>query len=924
MKKLIYTVSFMFIVQILFAQNIQVEETLLENRRNPLGIDIVHPQFTWKLSSDKRNVKQSAYQIQVAGTKNSLENEEGLLWDSGKVNSPQSVHIPYSGETVTSFNKYFWRVKVWDQNGKSSNWSKIGYWQMGLLNKNDWDAKWISASYSENSGKRPSPIFRKEFDIEKDIQSATAIITSRGLYEAYINGERVGDEYFTPGWTNYDERIQYQMYDVSKMVKNGENAVGAILGSGWYRGALAWEDNNNLYGDNISLLMQINVIYTDGSTDLITTDSSWKSSKSHIQSSEIYDGEMADASKIEKGWKRPGFNDSEWYNVRVESFGYDNLIATLNEPVKKQETFEPKEIIKTPKNEIVLDFGQNLVGFVKVKVNGKKGDTIKLYHAEVLDKDGNFYTANLRGADQKNTYILNGEGEEIFFPHFTWQGFRYVKVEAANEYIKPENFTAVALYSDMDETGSFYTSNESLNQLQRNIKWGQKGNFLDVPTDCPQRDERLGWTGDAQVFSRTAGFNMHVNNFFEKWLKDLASEQLENGSIPHVIPNVLGDDATGSAGWADAGTIIPWDLYTMYGNKRVLEEQYKSMEGWVQYMENESENNLWNTGFHFGDWLFYRPEDDNDGRAALTDKYLIAQCFFAHSTQNLINTAEVLGKEEDVKKYSELLKKIKKAFAKEYLTPNGRLVSSSQTAYVLALNFNMLPENLRSQAAKRLADNIVNYGYHLTTGFLGTPYLNHVLTRFGHHDLAYTLLMQKTYPSWLYPVTVGATTIWERWDGRKPDGSFQTPSMNSFNHYAYGAIGDWMYKTLSGINSATDPEGVGYKKIIFKPHTNNNLVSEKVEAQYENEGLTMVNGELETYYGKIKSFWKKDEGKIKMQFEIPVNTTSKIHLPTKEISSIKEGNRSLSSLNDVIINKDETGNVIVETGSGIYNFTIEN
>jgi alpha-L-rhamnosidase len=405
----------------------------------------------------------------------------------------------------------------------------------------------------------------------------------------------------------------------------------------------------------------------------------------------------------------------------------------------------------------------------------------------VLDKAGNFYTDNLRSAKQQNTYILKGEGEETYEPHFTFQGFRYIKVDGFPGELKPENVSAVALYSDMPVTGTFTSSHPLLNQLQHNIQWGQKGNFLDVPTDCPQRDERLGWTGDAQVFARTAAFNMNVHPFFSKWLKDVAADQAPNGSVPFVVPTVMDQGAGGSAGWADAATIIPWTMYLAYGDKKVLEEQYPSMKAWVGYMEKNSTADLWNKGFHFGDWLFYRPSDDNDGRAAVTDKYLIAQAFFAHSTQLMINTAKVLGKPDDVALYTRLLDRIKAAFLKEYVTPNGRLVSSTQTAYVLALQFDMLPEALRKGAAEKLVQNIRSYGTHLTTGFLGTPYLCHVLSRYGYTDVAYDLLLQETYPSWLYPVKMGATTIWERWDGQKPDSTFQTPGMNSFNHYAYGA-----------------------------------------------------------------------------------------------------------------------------------------
>jgi alpha-L-rhamnosidase len=445
-----------------------------------------------------------------------------------------------------------------------------------------------------------------------------------------------------------------------------------------------------------------------------------------------------------------------------------------------------------------------------------------------------------------------------------------------------------------------------INQLQHNIQWGQKGNFLDVPTDCPQRDERLGWTGDAQVFSRTASFNMNVNNFFDKWMKDVAADQLPNGSVPFVIPNVLGNGAAGSAGWSDVATIVPWNMYLAYGDKKILQDQYPSMKAWVEYIHHQSQNDLWNTGFDFGDWLFYSPEDDNDGRAAVTDKYLIAQCFYAHSTQLLINAAKVLHKEEDVATYSALLQKIKNAYLKEYVTPNGRLVSGTQTAYVLALNFDMLPDSLRAQAAARLAENIKSYNNHLTTGFLGTPYLCEVLTRFGYDSVAYKLLLQDTYPSWLYPVKMGATTIWERWDGEKPDSTFETPGMNSFNHYAYGAIGDWMYRKMVGIDTYED--GVGYKHIRIKPHIGGDF--------------TFASASLDTYYGKVSNSWKVENDSSLMDVEIPANTTATVYIPAKDRNSIKESGKNLSQINGLKVTGKEDNYMVVEVGSGVYHFAV--
>ncbi|WP_200976619.1 alpha-L-rhamnosidase [Echinicola sp. 20G] len=901
-----------------FSQGIKIEKTLVENRLNPLGIDNPNPTFTWLISSTKRNVLQTHYEIQVSDLDRQFSNN--IIWESGKVESEKSVKVKYDGPELSSKSKYYFRVRVWTNQG-SSNWSAISFWQMGLLNESDWKAQWISPGYEESGNKRPSPYFRKVFNLPKKIKSATAFITSHGLYEAQVNGERVGDAYFTPGWTSYNKRLQYQTYDITSLLKKGENAIVTVLGSGWYRGHLAWNDNNNIYGSDIALLLQIEVEYEDGSHETIGTDNSWKSNKGAILSSSIYDGEKIDARKSFPGWTETQFDDTKWMPVKTVDFGYKNLIATYNEPIRKQEYLKPVKLITTPKGEKVLDFGQNLVGFVEVNIKGKKKLKITLEHAEVLDKAGNFYTTNLRAAKQENTYILNGDGEEHFEPHFTWQGFRYVKVKGLQEDIDLDDFTAVALYSDMSKTGSFSTNNERINQLQHNIQWGQKGNFLDVPTDCPQRDERLGWTGDAQVFFRTAAYNMHVDNFFTKWMKDLTADQLPNGAVPHVIPNVLGEGAAGSAGWADVSTIIPWEMYLLYGNKEVLQTQYPSMKAWVNYMSSKSQHSLWNTGSHFGDWLFYRPDDDTDGRSALTDKYLIAQCFYAYSTQLLINTAKVLEIKEDVQDYSELLKNIKAAFQKEYVTPNGRLVSSSQTAYVLTLQFDMLPEELREQAAQRLAENIQQYDYHLTTGFLGTPYLCHVLSRFGYHDLAYTLLMQPSYPSWLYPISQGATTIWERWDGQKPDGSFQNPGMNSFNHYAYGAIGDWMYRTLAGIKSSEIPGETGYKAILIKPHWNNKVLSEKV-ASSVNQALEEVDASLETYYGTIQSHWKKENDHVSLELNIPANTTAKVILPLTSMDQITETGKGVEEMDFLHKIHQEDGHIALEIGSGFYVFSI--
>ena len=903
MRKIVCLVISMQLLVINSFAQLTVQNLLVENSHNPVGLDVTIPRFSWQLVSDKRNITQTAYEIQVfTSEKNKIP-----VWSSGKIVSVQSVFVPYAGNILLSGKKYKWQVKVWDNTNNLAVKSDTASFQMALLNINDWKAKWIEPGYTEDSVMRPSPLFRKQFSTNKKIASATAYITAHGLYEAQINGQRISDAYFTPGWTSYNKRLQYQVYDVTNMISRGNNAIAISLGSGWYRGVIGFSNNHNAYGKDIAVLFQLEIMYSDGTTETVISDGSWKSSTGAIRYSEIYNGETIDARLEKKGWALAGYDDAGWSGVKMANHPMNTLIATSNELIKKKETFNPVKIFTTPKGEQVIDFGQNLVGWVTLKVKGNAGDKIVLSHAEVMDKSGNFYTTNLRAAKAQDTYILKGGGEEeIFEPHFTWHGFQFIKVEGYPGELKPENFTAVAMYSDMAPTGSFSSSNALVNQLQHNIQWGQKGNFLDVPTDCPQRDERLGWTGDAQVFSRTAAFNMNVNNFFAKWLRDVEADQLPNGSVPFVVPNVLGAGAAGSTGWADVANIIPWNVYLAYGDKRVLEQQYNSMKNWVGYMQHNSKNDLWNTGFHFGDWLFYRPDDDNDGRAAVTDKYLIAQCFYANSTQLVINTAKVLGKKEDMARYESLLQKIKEAFVKEYLTANGRLVSGTQTAYVLALNFDMLPETLRQQAADRLAENIKSYNNHLTTGFLGTPYLCHVLTRFGYTGIAYNLLLQEKYPSWLYPVKMGATTIWERWDGIKPDGSFQVPSMNSYNHYSYGAIGDWMYRVMVGLDTYED--GPGYKHIKIKPHMGG--------------GFTNASASLQTYYGKLSSSWKVDGNKIYMDVEIPANTMATVFVPANSAGAVTESGAVLNPLLVMTPATAEEGYVVLSLGSGVYHFVV--
>jgi alpha-L-rhamnosidase len=883
-----------------------------EYKENPLGVDARKPRVSWRIESEGRGVVQSAYEIRVARSERGLGAKGDLVWDSGKVASDESIHRPYDGPALRSGERCHWQVRVWDGSAKASPWSAPAWWEMGLLEPSDWKATWIEPGLPEDTTKSgPVPMLRREFKLRGAVARARAYVTSHGLYEMYLNGHRVGDQVLTPGWTSHNKRLQYQTYDVTGLLKTGDNAVGVQLGNGWYRGDLAWEGRRNVYGNRLALLAQIQVTYKDGREEVIGSDDQWKATTGPILMSEIYHGETYDARLEKPGWSAPGYDDRGWSAVQVVTHRKDDLVAPAGPPVRRIQELKPVKVLKTPAGDTVVDMGQNMVGWVRLKAQGPAGTTVTLRHAEVLDKQGNFYTENLRKAKATARYTLKGGGPETFEPHFTFFGFRYVAVDGYPGELPPDALTGVVVHSDMAPASAFETSKPLVNQLQRNILWGQKGNFVDVPTDCPQRDERLGWTGDAQVFSRTAAFNMDVAGFFTKWLRDLAADQFESGSVPHVIPNVLpafeGREPGGAAGWADSAVIIPWNMYLAYGDKRLLETQYDSMARWVAYERKRAGDDLvWTGDFHFGDWLAYAATGmaANDYPGATTGKDLIATAFFAHSTDLLQRAALVLGKGEEAARLGDQLAHIKSAFRREFVTDAGRVGEGTQTAYVLALQFDLLPEELRPVAAKRLADEI-RERKHLTTGFLGTPYLCHVLSRYGYLDEAYMLLNREEYPSWLYPVKQGATTIWERWDGQRPDGSFQTPEMNSFNHYAYGAIGEWMYRVMAGIG--IDEAAPGYKHVLIQPRPGG--------------GFTRVKASHETMYGKVSSAWAFEGGRFELAIEVPPNTRATVRLPGAKLADVTESGRPLAGANGVAGQRQDGDAVVVEVGSGRYVFS---
>ncbi len=890
------------------AQRIAVYDLTSEYKNDPVGIDVTHPRFGWKLRATTRGVAQSAYQIRVAQSERDVERGRNLVWDTKKVASDRSVHVAYDGEALVSGGRYFWQVRVWDQDDRRSAWSDPAIFEMGLLTAADWQVHWITADVEEDvSSPQPAHMLRGTFEVDGRVASARAYVTSLGLYEFYLNGERVGDEVLTPGWTSYDHQLQYQTYNVTDLISEGENAMGVMLGDGWYRGYIGFRGQRNFYGEKLGLLAQVVITYRDGSTEVVGTSPDWKATNDGpVLMSDIYNGETYDARKEIPGWSTPGLDDNSWSGVSALTHPKDILVAPAGPPVRKIEEITPVEILRTPEGDLVFDMGQNIVGWVRLEVEGPAGTTVTLRHAEVLDSDGNFYTANLRAAKQEVRYTLKGGGPEVYEPHFTFQGFRYVAVDGYPGVPTADDLTGMVIHSDMERTGRFTSSNELVNQLQHNIVWGQKGNFVDVPTDCPQRDERLGWTGDAQVFVRTAAFNYDVASFFTKWLADLFYDQYDSGSIPHVIPNVLATDgrsSAGATGWADAGVIIPWTMYEVYADERLLGRQYPSMKAWIGSMKEQAgDDYLWIGGRHFGDWLaFATTRSDYPG--ATTSKDLLATAYFSHSSELVAQAADVLGLPDEAQEYRMLSERIKEAFREEFVTENGRVGENTQTAYAVALALDILPEEMRGEAARRLAEDVRAFG-HLTTGFLGTPHLCHVLTEYGYDDVAYELLLRTDYPSWLYPVTQGATTIWERWDGRKPDGSFQNPGMNSFNHYAYGAIGDWMYRVMAGLD--LDPSQPGYKHIRIHP--------------LPGGGFTHAEAALETMYGPASSSWTIENGTITLSVTVPPNTSASVRLPNADLGEVREGDTMLSEAEGVSNASQTESAVLLAVGSGRYVF----
>jgi alpha-L-rhamnosidase len=876
-----------------------------EYMTNPVGIEAGKPRLFWQIEADSRSAEQTAYHILVASSSEKLAAGQGDVWDSGKVESSQSIQVEYAGSELLAEGKYFWKVRVWDKEQQPSEWSAASFWTMGLLSREAYKGKWIGRKRDAEHNMQPSPHLRKAFSLKGKVRSAFAYATALGLFELHVNGKRVGD-YFAPGFTDYNVRTQVQAYDITKLLAEGDNAFGVIVGDGWYAGTVGFL-GDKVYGERPFFMMQVNVEYEDGSKESVVTDHTWRVSKGPIVYSDFIMGEAYDARLEIDGWDEAGYDDAAWEQPDVRSGYNGNLVATNEPPITITKTIKPISMKKSPTGTYIYDMGQNMVGWTELKVTGERGTTVTVSHAEMLSPDGSLYLDNLRVAVQQEHYTLKGGGEECYEPHFTFHGFRYVELIGYPGEPDLDTIIGKVVHSDTPETGYLETSNAMVNQLYSNITWGQRGNFLSVPTDCPQRDERLGWTGDAQIFARTASYNMDVARFFNKFVWDMIDCQQPSGAFTDVAPDAgwirhknwntrLNWFAPDNAGWGDAGVVIPWTLYLMYGDTRILETHYEAMAKWVEYLRINTDNLVRPDYANYGDWLSIDADTPNE---------VLATAYFAYSTKLLGLIAGVLGKPEKVSRYDRLFQDIAAAFRTAFVSEDGVIHGETQTVYVLALQFGLLTEELRLKAIGHLAADITKRGDRLTTGFLGVGYLLPALSDNGRLDIAYKLLTQEAFPSWMYSIKHGATTIWERWDGWTEDKGFQTPQMNSFNHYSLGSVGEWMFRYMAGIEA--DASAPGFRNAIIRPQPGGDVSS--------------VNAHCDSLYGRVGVTWTLGaDGSFKLNVAVPANTTATVHLPGN-VTHIDAAAYEVGAANsDIKPVTQADGETVFQIGSGTYAF----
>lgn len=1121
-------------------------ELRCEYRDNPLGIDATRPRLQWKLvaGKDERGIRQTAYQVRVATDGKLLESGKPDLWDSGKIVSDQSIQVVYGGKPLKTGMRCHWSVRVWDQSGKPSAWSKPAFWTMGLLSPGDWTAQWIgydaalestpaqqqddrilnigglewvqipdshgkpgvktgfrkqielpsdrnlrravwvlyafhhceayvngtsagTAAHWEqtsrldvtrslrpgdnvlalsvdqtdphlpavigrlvlqfesgddmvvpvdktwkasqeladgwvkpdfddgkwtlavSSGERPwkgpppvadlkrvpVPYLRKDFELARPVRQATLYVTALGFHDMRLNGKRVSKDVFAPGWQEFSKRVHYQTYDVTPLLTEGPNTIGAILGDGWYASNLAHLAKRNVYGGNPRLLAQLRIELADGTVTTVISDDDWKAAYGPLRHADLQMGCEYDARLEMPGWDKPGFDDSGWAavtkaaakdgrkdvtsvvsgamkdgkvslkatndalggdpavgnlkvlvvdyslngkretatvgeNQQLELAGSDLKIvraiygkadpAKRNDIILQASMLEPSRVIdelpaikrtEPRPGRWTFDLGQNMVGWVRIKVRGERGQRITVRHGEMLNADGTIYTAALRSCPATDFYILKGGGEEVLEPSFTFHGFQHVEITGLKSAPKLTDVTGIVVHTPLRRTGRFESSHELLNKLYSNIIWGQKGNFVEVPTDCPQRDERMGWTGDTQFFAPTAVYNFDVAAFYSRWLESCEDGQNQDGTVPFVIPRIMGDGGA-ATGWGDALILVTHVVYRAYGDTRIVDERFDAMERYMDWLATRTKDGITSVG-GFGDWL-------NAGSSAPAP--VMDTAYHAHLARIMSEMADATGRDEDAARYAKRHEEVKAAFIREFIEPNGSLEGCGQTGYALAFTMDLVPAELHDKAAGQFVESIKNHNWHLGTGFIGTPRLLPALGRAGRDDVAYRLLLTDTYPSWLFPVKNGATTMWERWDGWTPDKGFGPVTMNSFNHYAFGAVGEYLYGGVGGIQ-ATSP---GFKTMAIQPAVA--------------DGLTWSKTSFDSIHGTISNQWIIESGRLHMKVTIPANTTARIHVPAKDASSVTEAGKPVSQSKGIKPLGMENGAAVFEAGSGTYLF----
>lgn len=909
---------------------------------NPVGIDETRPRFCWLLETDRHGARQAAYQVRVASNPELLAKHTADLWDSGRVESDATSQISYAGVPLRSRAQCHWQVTVWDETGGQVT-SAPALWSMGLLQRDDWQARWIThdeeiirrdpgASASTQTQPGTPPLMRKLFSAATAVQRATLYATARGICELRLNGQKVTNDCFLPEWTDYNKRLHYRAFDVTELVNEGENVLGAILGDGWWSGYVGWQETRGQYGTlENSLLAQLEIELASGETLVVVSDASWRCDTGPILCGDFMMGETYDARREQEGWDRRDFDDFSWLpvvevkppHVNIPQYGFSNnqaadtddelpLVSQSNEPVRVVETIRPISINEVARGTYIYNLGQNIAGWVELSICGPAGTRVQLRHGERLNPDGTLYTENLRRAAATDVYILKGRGTEVWHPRFTFHGFQYIELTGLDKPLPLEQLRGCVVMSSTEPAGQFECSHPLVNRLWQNALWGQKGNFISVPTDCPQRDERLGWMGDAQTFLRTATYNMDVAAFFTKWMVDVTDSQDVDGIFPDVAPrlregdNFIGlDGLGGAAGWADAGIIIPWTIWRVYGDTRIVERHWDAMVRWLDWLERTNPTGIrcHQLGNNYGDWLCIPA--DTSFRTHSEMKTLLATAFWADDATKTAAMARALGKQADAERFATMASRVKAVFQDEWLSVDGHLKVDTQTAYLLALAFDLVPEEMRDPVAQHLVDNIAGLDWHLSTGFVGICHLNPILTLMGHADVAYRLLCNEDYPSWLYPILHGATTIWERWNGWTEEEGFFNPQMNSFNHYSLGSVSEWLYRHVAGIE--LDPVVPGFKRFIIKP--------------YVDDRLSYAEGSYRSIHGTIESRWERTKDGLRLHVVVPPNTNARVYYPCAPDSTLLESGVPIAEVPMLRLRGHDGSATLLEVPAGHYEFS---